>query len=185
MALTLPYPSLVFVPLDKLTAEEMNQIVANYEAIANAFPVNSANIETGAVTSTELASSAVTSSKIASGAVTRSKIQWSGVTAGDIGVIAPSASVLLNIGSITSTTTRSMTYSGFLCGVARANATSGAAAAAVTIGSVNVGGVPYAVAGTAPQVSFCIPVAAGTSVKFNVSGGGNFVEVMLVQATRA
>lgn len=35
MAIALPYPSLVFVPLDKLTAEEMNQIVANYTAIAN------------------------------------------------------------------------------------------------------------------------------------------------------
>lgn len=35
MAITLPYPSLVFVPLDKLTAEEMNEIVTNYETIAN------------------------------------------------------------------------------------------------------------------------------------------------------
>lgn len=35
MAITLPYPDLVFVPLDKLTAEEMNEIVANYTAIAN------------------------------------------------------------------------------------------------------------------------------------------------------
>lgn len=35
MAITLPYPDLVFVPLDKLTAEEMNEIVANYTYIAN------------------------------------------------------------------------------------------------------------------------------------------------------
>lgn len=35
MAITIPYPDLVFVPLDKLTAEEMNEIVANYTAIAN------------------------------------------------------------------------------------------------------------------------------------------------------
>lgn len=38
MALTLPYPNLSFVPLDILTAEEMNEIVANYSYIANQFP---------------------------------------------------------------------------------------------------------------------------------------------------
>lgn len=38
MALTLPYPSMSFVPLDVLTAEEMNHIVANYTYIANQFP---------------------------------------------------------------------------------------------------------------------------------------------------
>lgn len=38
MAVTLPYPDLDFVPLDVLTAEEMNQIVANYTYIANNVP---------------------------------------------------------------------------------------------------------------------------------------------------
>ena len=38
MALILPYPNLDFVPLDVLTAEEMNEIVANYTFIANQFP---------------------------------------------------------------------------------------------------------------------------------------------------
>lgn len=51
MALTLPYPNLSFVPLDVLTAEEMNQIVANYTAIANAFPLATTNIADGSVTS--------------------------------------------------------------------------------------------------------------------------------------
>lgn len=47
MALTLPYPSLDFVPLDVLTAEEMNQIVANYTAIADAiYPVGSIYLTT-------------------------------------------------------------------------------------------------------------------------------------------
>ena len=45
MALVLPYPSMVFVPLDVLTAEEMNQIVANYEFIANQFPLTSDKID--------------------------------------------------------------------------------------------------------------------------------------------
>lgn len=39
MPLALPYPSMVFVPLDVLTADELNQIVANYEFIANQFPI--------------------------------------------------------------------------------------------------------------------------------------------------
>lgn len=50
MALTLPYPSLSFVPLDVLTAEEMNEIVANYTYIANQFPIGTSNIASNAVT---------------------------------------------------------------------------------------------------------------------------------------
>lgn len=45
MSLALPYPSMVFVPLDVLTADEMNHIVANYEFIANQFPITSSNID--------------------------------------------------------------------------------------------------------------------------------------------
>lgn len=37
MALILPYPNLDFVPLDVLTAEEMNEIVANYTFVSNQF----------------------------------------------------------------------------------------------------------------------------------------------------
>ena len=47
MALTLPYPSMNFVPLDVLTAAEQNQLVANIEYIANQFPVTSSNIDWG------------------------------------------------------------------------------------------------------------------------------------------
>lgn len=50
MALTLPYPSMSFVPLDVLTAEEMNHIVSNYTYIANQFPIATANIADGAIT---------------------------------------------------------------------------------------------------------------------------------------
>lgn len=45
MALTLPYPDMDFTPLDVLTAAEMDQIVSNYEYIANQFPVKSSNID--------------------------------------------------------------------------------------------------------------------------------------------
>lgn len=45
MALTLPYPSMSFVPLDVLTAEEMNHIVSNYTYIANQFPISGANMD--------------------------------------------------------------------------------------------------------------------------------------------
>lgn len=45
MALTLPYPDLTFVPLDILTADEMNEIVANYTYIAAQFPVSSASLD--------------------------------------------------------------------------------------------------------------------------------------------
>ena len=51
MALTLPYPSMNFVPLDVLTAAEQNQLVANIEYIANQFPITNANIASSAVKS--------------------------------------------------------------------------------------------------------------------------------------
>jgi len=53
MALTLPYPSLVFVPLDILTADQMNEIVANYEYIANQFPITADNIAFATYSSSE------------------------------------------------------------------------------------------------------------------------------------
>ena len=66
MALTtLPYPSLDFVPLDILTAEEMNQIVANYTAINNA-----------TIGTNQLANSSITTSKLANKAVTSDKVDW-------------------------------------------------------------------------------------------------------------
>lgn len=54
MALTLPYPSLSFVPLDVLTAEEMNEIVANYTYIANQFPIATSNLANGSVTNAKI-----------------------------------------------------------------------------------------------------------------------------------
>lgn len=45
MALNLPYPNLDFVPLDILTADEMNEIVANYTYIANQFPIGPSNLD--------------------------------------------------------------------------------------------------------------------------------------------
>lgn len=58
MALTtLPYPNMDFVPLDILTADELDHIVANYTAINNA---------------------TIGTSNIANSAVTSAKIDWSG-----------------------------------------------------------------------------------------------------------
>lgn len=64
MALTtLPYPSLDFVPLDILTAEEMNQIVANYTAINNA-TIGTNQLANNSITTSKLADKAVTSAKV-------------------------------------------------------------------------------------------------------------------------
>lgn len=66
MALTtLPYPSLDFVPLDILTAEEMNQIVANYTAINNS-----------TIGTNQLANNSITTPKLANKAVTSAKVDW-------------------------------------------------------------------------------------------------------------
>lgn len=55
MAATLPYPSIVFVPLDVLTAEELNQMAQNITALANMFPITSADIGNAAVKSSNIA----------------------------------------------------------------------------------------------------------------------------------
>lgn len=54
MAVTLPNPSIVFVPLDVLTAEELNQMVQNTEFLAGLFPLKAANIADGAITSAKI-----------------------------------------------------------------------------------------------------------------------------------
>lgn len=66
MALTLPYPSMDFVPLDILTASELDQMVANIEYIASGsvFPLSATNIASNAITTPKIADNAVTSSKI-------------------------------------------------------------------------------------------------------------------------
>lgn len=64
MALTLPYPDMVFVPLDILTAEEQNQLVGNIEFLANQFPLAASNIANGAIGSGQLAAGAVKSDNV-------------------------------------------------------------------------------------------------------------------------
>ncbi len=54
MAATIPYPSIVFVPLDILTAEELNQLHANTTALADLFPLAAASIADGAITNTKI-----------------------------------------------------------------------------------------------------------------------------------
>lgn len=48
--MALPFPSMNFVPLDVLTAEEQNQLVANIEALANG-----SGLDDGSVTAAKLA----------------------------------------------------------------------------------------------------------------------------------
>lgn len=64
MSLTLPYPDMVFVPLDILTAQELNEIVSNVEYISDQFPISSANIANNAVNTAQVANAAVTADKI-------------------------------------------------------------------------------------------------------------------------
>ncbi len=66
---TLPYPNMDFVPLDVLTADELDQIVANIDAI------NNASIPTDSI-----ANSAITTAKLADDSVTSDKIDWTTLT---------------------------------------------------------------------------------------------------------
>lgn len=44
MAFALPYPNMNFVPLDILTAQQQNQLVANIQALADEHKITSANV---------------------------------------------------------------------------------------------------------------------------------------------
>ena len=76
MALTIPYPDMDFVPLDILTANELDQMVANIEYIANSFPIGSTEIADGAITSTKIGNGAVETGVIENRAVTSDKIDF-------------------------------------------------------------------------------------------------------------
>ena len=67
---TLPYPNMDFVPLDVLTANELDQIVANIEAVNNA-----------QITSAQLSNGSVSTAKIADSAVSADKIDWASLGA--------------------------------------------------------------------------------------------------------
>lgn len=57
--MSLPYPSMTFVPLDVLTADEMNQLVANIESLADG-----SGLDAGAIGTSAIANAAITSQKI-------------------------------------------------------------------------------------------------------------------------
>lgn len=64
MALTtLPYPNMDFVPLDVLTADELDQIVANIDAINNA-TIGTSSISNLAITGAKIADGAVDATKM-------------------------------------------------------------------------------------------------------------------------
>ena len=108
MALTLPYPDMVFVPLDILTAEEQNQLVGNIEFLANQFPLAASNIANGAIGSAQLAAGAVKSQNVDYASLLRFPVA--------------STDVLTEIGTIASTQYYSVPNTGFLCGKACAMA---------------------------------------------------------------
>lgn len=82
--MSLPYPSMVFVPLDILTAEEMNQLVANIESLS---------------AGTGLADGAITSGKIDSETY---EIQWnSHISSSSYTLTKIAGLVILSIYSLT------------------------------------------------------------------------------------
>ena len=110
---TLPYPSMDFTPLDILTADELDQIVANYEAINNA-TIQTANIANGAITGDKLS---------------KTKIPVMGV----------GTTIITSLGTISSTTTYTATRDCYVVG--KANARNGSAY--IILDGANVAGVPY------------------------------------------
>lgn len=84
---TLPYPNMDFVPLDILTANELDQIVANIEAVNNA-----------QITSAQMSNNSVTTAKIADSAVSADKIDWA-----SLGAKYASGSTVTNVGTTETT----------------------------------------------------------------------------------
>ena len=163
---TLPYPNMDFTPLDVLTADELDQLVANINAI------NNASIPTGAI-----ADSAITTPKIADSAITAVKMS---------GASAPIATDTTAYGTISSSTSKTLAHSGFLTGKAVVGA-SGSYAYVATKNSADyaVGGIPYYEGGQNNpniQVVFCVPVYKGQTIYLNCSANGQFENVKLVKS---
>lgn len=69
MALTLPYPNMDFTPLDILTADEMDQLVANIEYLAQRFPVTTTRDSLWSGTISDTATTATLSEALVDGGV--------------------------------------------------------------------------------------------------------------------
>lgn len=80
MAITvLPYPSMDFTPLDVLTADELDQIVANIDAINNA-SIPTSSIANSAITTAKINDGAITTNKIDANAITQAKVDLADLT---------------------------------------------------------------------------------------------------------
>lgn len=99
MALTLPYPSMSFVPLDVLTAEEMNHIVSNYTYIANQFPIATDNIANGAITPAKASFTAYSTTETVIGTWVDGKPIYRRVFSGTASLTANTATDITLIGS--------------------------------------------------------------------------------------
>ena len=157
MALTLPYPDMDFVPLDILTAQEQDQLVANIEYIADQFPIQSANIANSAVKS--------------------QNIDWTTIER----IPSPTTTVLSNIGDIASSTTISITQNGFIIGKA-VTLSEGSATISLTNDNSGfiLGGIPYTNYSGNMQVGFCVPVRSGETIYCVLQGGGKLEGLKIV-----
>ena len=160
MALTtLPYPSLDFVPLDILTAEEMNQIVANYSAINNA-----------TIGTNQLANSSITTSKLANKAVTSDKVDWA-----TFKFPIPDYSKGTSISDSTNTWTAPKC--GVVVAVLVADTTNGYKNATISVNNKTVASALWtgATGGYNSQTRAIVPVATGDVVKFSANDGNSKV----------
>ena len=140
------------------------------------YPVTDISLVNGGISAHDIlpASSVapITTDQIQNRAVTTAKL--SGMPGPDF------SNTLNNWGTITSTTTKSITADGYICGKA---IISGADSSAyITINTVHVAGFPYNGSSSINnlQASFCLPVKKGMSVVFSTGSGGQFQAVKQV-----
>lgn len=144
MALTtLPYPNMDFVPLDILTADELDHIVANYTAINN---------------------TTIGTSNIANGAITGDKLSKTTIPMMGIGT-----TTIRTLDTISSDMTYTATRDCFVTG--KANARNGSTYC--TVNSRLVGGIPYTEGGAFIQVAVCVPLVKGQTIQFYAGTNGD------------
>lgn len=149
----LPYPSMDFVPLDVLTADELDQLVANINAV-----------NAGVADTAQIADNAITTNKIADDAVTAPKIDWDTMTSG--------TPVSLNFSSSGGTYTA--THFGYVvveCAVQNSQSISVSINSAETVKAQ--GG-----SATFEWIPIVIPVCKGDVIVATSSDSGNDAQVM-------
>lgn len=148
--------------------------------------VTESSIATGAVTNTKLGDGSVTSAKIGTGAISSydkigdDVIQARNIAFSTIPFPVVGETVIDTYTDIASSQTISVQHTGFLCGTAQVVAQSGEAC--LIKNGQRIAGWAWCNVVADQEISFCVPLEAGSTVWAQVTGGGTIKNIKMLEA---